>query len=145
MKRTSVARFNVLHPLLSLFISLFRSRASLSRRRDVAPVDVPVQVGLIARTNGIVNRPFRRGDVILQLTPYTFDSRDRDACELCSFDSCASISGGRMKRQAARGEPLEKQEASRWTGLECKWIFDRDSNKRRASCENVVERTLDAR
>lgn len=50
-----------------------------------------------------------------------------------------------MKRQAARGEPLEKQEASRWTGLECKWIFDRDSNKRRASRENVVERTLDAR
>lgn len=49
-----------------------------------------------------------------------------------------------MKRQAARGEPLEKQEASRWTGLECKWIFDRDSNKRRASRENVVERTLDA-
>lgn len=81
----------VTSPSLFVCYSIARARASLSRRRDVAPVHLPVQVGLIARTNGIVNRPFRRADVISQLTPYTFDSRRSRRVRVIFFRYMCSV------------------------------------------------------
>nr|XP_012154481.1 PREDICTED: uncharacterized protein LOC105664395 [Megachile rotundata] len=44
------------------------------------------------------------------------------------------------KREAGSDESLKKQEAVRWTALECKLRIGRDTNKRRVSEKERIER-----
>lgn len=79
----------------SLFVYLFVSIArallplSTSRRRTGRCTGASGPHRIIERTVSLTDRSVEATS-FLQLTPYT-SRDDRDACELCPFDTCASI------------------------------------------------------